>query len=440
MSGILLGFVGGTYGRRPDAPTIGTATYVDRNTATVTYTAPANDGGSAITSFTATASPGGVSATVFTSASGSITVPGLTPYISYTFTVTATSAVGTSSPSAASNSLILYGPGQVEYTTAGTYYWTAPFNVTSVCVVAVGGGGGGGFASGGYIGGGGGGLGWKNNISVTPGQTYLVQVGHGANNPGYQTGTQIYIGGDSYFIDTATVRGGGGLGSSYNNANGYNWGTYTGDGGSEGSQGGSSYGSGYPAGNGGPGGGGAGGYAPWSTNPTPFAPAPPKGGHAGSWVGYTYVQGGNGNAGYAGGGGSGGGGVGNFYYNGNPYFNAATGSGGGGVSIYGQGASGYGGLGTSIQYELVDGQYNPIGIDQVQYGGGGGSGGGNGTAGGSVNYDPYYLSGNTSGGLYGGGGGIQRGFSAFISQGGGGAVRIIWGTGRAFPSTNTGNV
>jgi hypothetical protein len=28
----------------------------------------------------------------------------------------------------------------------------------------------------------------------------------------------------------------------------------------------------------------------------------------------------------------------------------------------------------------------------------------------------------------------------FCGPGGGGAVRIIWGTGRAFPSTNTGNV
>ena len=53
-------------------------------------------------------------------------------------------------------------------------HWTCPTNVTSVSVVCIGGGGGGnggGFGIGG-AGGGGGGLGYKNNISVTPGQTY----------------------------------------------------------------------------------------------------------------------------------------------------------------------------------------------------------------------------------------------------------------------------
>ena len=40
-----------------------------------------------------------------------------------------------------------------------------------------------------------------------------------------------------------------------------------------------------------------------------------------------------------------------------------------------------------------------------------------------------------SGGRFGGGGGGN-----FSSFGSGGAVRIIWGPGRAFPSTNTGNI
>ena len=42
------------------------------------------------------------------------------------------------------------------------------------------------------------------------------------------------------------------------------------------------------------------------------------------------------------------------------------------------------------------------------------------------------------GGLYGGGGG--GGVLGPSAIGGSGAVRIIWGTGRAFPSTNTGNL
>ena len=60
-------------------------------------------------------------------------------------------------------------PGQQEYTTAGTYSWTAPAGVTSVCVVCVGGGGAGYSAPDtSRSSAGGGGLGWKNNITVVP--------------------------------------------------------------------------------------------------------------------------------------------------------------------------------------------------------------------------------------------------------------------------------
>jgi hypothetical protein len=71
--------------------------------ATVSWTAPAN-GGSTITGYTVTASPGGATATV----SGSTltaTLTGLTNGQAYTFTVTATNAVGTSAPSSPSNSV-----------------------------------------------------------------------------------------------------------------------------------------------------------------------------------------------------------------------------------------------------------------------------------------------------------------------------------------------
>lgn len=71
--------------------------------------------------------------------------------------------------------------------------------------------------------------------------------------------------------------------------------------------------------------------------------------------------------------------------------------GGGGVGIMGQGPSGAGGHSSGPGYGT---------------GGGGGSGGSPGN----------YL--NTYGGAYGGGGLV----------GGGGAVRIIWGEGRSFPS------
>jgi hypothetical protein len=88
----------------PGAPTIGTVT-VSAQTATVPFTAPASNGGSAITSYTATSSPGGITGTLNQAGSGSITVSGLTGGTAYTFTVTATNAVGTSIASSASNSI-----------------------------------------------------------------------------------------------------------------------------------------------------------------------------------------------------------------------------------------------------------------------------------------------------------------------------------------------
>jgi hypothetical protein len=92
-------------GTKPNAPTVGTATATGTTTATVAYTAPAFDGGSPITSYTATSSPGGVTGTISQAGSGTITVSGLSAGITYTFTVTATNAIGTSNASSASNSI-----------------------------------------------------------------------------------------------------------------------------------------------------------------------------------------------------------------------------------------------------------------------------------------------------------------------------------------------
>jgi hypothetical protein len=85
----------------PDAPTIGTATKGNAE-ATVTFTAPASNGGSAITGYTATSNPGGLTGTASTSP---ITVTGLINGTVYTFTVTATNALGTGQVSSASNSV-----------------------------------------------------------------------------------------------------------------------------------------------------------------------------------------------------------------------------------------------------------------------------------------------------------------------------------------------
>ena len=120
------------------------------------------------------------------------------------------------------------------------------------------------------------------------------------------------------------------------------------------------------------------------------------GGGAGGYAG----NGGNG-GGESGGGGRAGGGAG------------AGGGGGGGRGAALGGNDGYGGGGVGILGQGANGASN----------GGGGSGGGNGVA-----------SAGGAGGLYGGQGGVSGGTSRI------GAVRIIWGSGRAFPSTNTGNL
>ena len=281
---------------------------------------------------------------------------------------------------------------QQEYTTPGTYSWTAPSDVTSVSVVAIGGGGGGY----GNTAGGGGGLGWKNNISVTPGTSYTVVVGDHGVNSAYPAS----YGEDSYFINTSTVKGGRGHGGGpyadggvQENGDGFG-GDYVGDGGGNGGNGGSgSSNGGFGGTAGGGGGGGAGGYSG-------------NGGDGGFAT----------SAGASGSGGSGGGGGGGGTQN---WPNNQQGGSGGGVSIYGEGSSGTGGV---------------FGTPTAS-GGTGGSGGNTGDSGGTQgNCNAGGPSG--SNGNYGGGGGSGNNGNCARS-GQHGAVRIIWGTGRSFPSTLT---
>jgi len=86
----------------PGAPTIGTATAADGQVS-VAFTAPVNNGGSAITGYTVTSNPGGITAGGNGFTTSPITVTGLSNGTAYTFTVTATNAVGTSTASSASN-------------------------------------------------------------------------------------------------------------------------------------------------------------------------------------------------------------------------------------------------------------------------------------------------------------------------------------------------
>lgn len=107
------------------------------------------------------------------------------------------------------------------YTSSSTF--TVPTGVTSISVICVGGGASGSQfgVSGGYVqggsGGGGGAVAWRNNISVTPGNTHTVTVGARGEitaDIGYY-GQQVgQDGGDSIFYDsngtTKLVEAGGG--------------------------------------------------------------------------------------------------------------------------------------------------------------------------------------------------------------------------------------
>ena len=91
----------------PGAPTIGTASALTPTSASISFTAPTSNGGATIETYTATSTPGSLTARVFQSGSGSITVTGLTASTAYTFRITASNSVGTSSASSATVSITM---------------------------------------------------------------------------------------------------------------------------------------------------------------------------------------------------------------------------------------------------------------------------------------------------------------------------------------------
>lgn len=185
--------------------------------------------------------------------------------------VTATNAVGATSANSNTTITVPAVTGQAAYTTPGTYSWVAPAGVTSVSVVAVGAGLGGRTSGSDSTGdpGEGAALGWKNNISVTPGSSYTVVVGAGGTAA--IGATPRGASGDTYFSSTgvlsiggtatngsagAITRDGGGSRGTANVAPG-GAGGYTGAGGAGGSFSSPNSGNGF-TGTGGSGGGGGG--------------------------------------------------------------------------------------------------------------------------------------------------------------------------------------
>ena len=99
----------------PGAPVLRSAARGDGQV-TLSWEAPTSDGGSPITGYTATAGPGG--ATCSTSGALGCTVSGLTNGTTYSFTVTATNAVGTGSSSNALSATPATAPGAPTLTSA----------------------------------------------------------------------------------------------------------------------------------------------------------------------------------------------------------------------------------------------------------------------------------------------------------------------------------
>lgn len=183
----------------PGTPTIGTAT-VGAGQASVTFTAT----GTVAASYTVTSTPGSISAT---GSKSPIIVKGLTAGTAYTFKVKANNPFGSSSESAASNSVTPTVP---------------------VDFLVVGGGGGGSTGYSGAYGGGGGGGGVRssfgttggvsapeNPITLTTGTNYTVVVGGGGSRPSSGDNNQGSDGGTSQFSTISAT--GGGAGAATNN-------------------------------------------------------------------------------------------------------------------------------------------------------------------------------------------------------------------------------
>ncbi|MBD8526095.1 fibronectin type III domain-containing protein [Pseudomarimonas arenosa] len=103
-------------GNIPDAPADVIATAGDAS-ASIAFSLPSN-GGSPITGYTATSSPEGLTSSGCTGSP--CTVTGLTNGTAYTFTVTATNGVGTSAPSAVSNSVTPVASQAISFGSAPT--------------------------------------------------------------------------------------------------------------------------------------------------------------------------------------------------------------------------------------------------------------------------------------------------------------------------------
>ena len=308
--------------------------------------------------------------------------------------------------------------GHADYTwVSDTTTWVCPAGVTSISVVCIGAGSMFG-NNGSGAGGGGGGLGFKNNITVSPGTSYSVQVGHKWEKTNHLTNENPN---DTWFKDAngnIIVSGEAGAGLT--------GGGYTGDGGGNGGSGGVTRSSwGYLSKGAGA---GAGGYGLYTEGVSQQNGNGGNGGE-GSQSSSQGVDGSNGQNNGAGGGSSM-----NYVNN---HSDCNTSGGGGGSHLYGTAG---GATPTVAGTGTCSGNG---GSNDGQQGGNGqcgrdGSGGQYGSANDRSTMDPsnnndFYTNYNNA---YGGGhGGVaSQGSCSQTITGSGGAIRIIWpGNTRKFP-------
>ena len=295
--------------------------------------------------------------------------------------------------------------GTSVYNRNVTLSWTVPDGVTSISVVCIGGGGGG-SGSGTFTNpssGAGGGLSYRNNFTVTPGETLNYTVGGGGAGSTVRGSAATLWRGSVFSSGSVLICGAyGGTGPSSEGSDGIPNAT----GGSGGAR--LTHNSSLPAQP----------NAVGGSNAVAGSDGGGQGGNGGTATSTSRAAGGGGAAGYAGNGGAGG-------TSGNGS-NAPSGGGGGGG---GSGTVGGGGGGGTL----------PTGQTSSGSGGGTVSGEGERGGGGTVFYN---FAQRASG--YGGGGGGKVGSYTNSSQNGTGeraCVRIIWpGDTRQFPSTNTADV
>jgi len=94
----------------PNVPGITKVVATGTNSAQLTFTAPLDNGGSPVTSYVATSLPNGFQTTVYQSAGGTINITNLLHSTTYTFTLTAINAAGSSLASAISASVTTATP------------------------------------------------------------------------------------------------------------------------------------------------------------------------------------------------------------------------------------------------------------------------------------------------------------------------------------------